>query len=163
MQPGSLTRPSTSAPWPAPRPSSTRLAREELQHPAVHFCGVLVRGPVTGGGNPVDVERADGGANLADQEIGGAERGVVPLAPQEPDPAGELGEIAQERAAAAHLAAVEARAADAVGLDVDGLFGDVGRIAEHVHEQVVAADLAEKPPLVPPPPLAPGSANPRPP
>src|SRR2546425_12929033 len=91
MQPGSLTRPSTSAPWPAPRPSSTRLAREELQHPAVHFCGVLVRGPVTGGGNPVDVERADGGANLADQEIGGGGSGGRPLPPQKRDPAGELG------------------------------------------------------------------------
>src|SRR2546425_8758577 len=111
MQPGSLTRPSTSAPWPAPRPSSTRLAREELQHPAVHFCGVLVRGPVTGGGNPVDVERADGGANLADQEIGGAGRGGGPLAPPEPDPAGGAGGDAPARAPPAPLSAARRRAA----------------------------------------------------
>src|SRR3989442_14167299 len=98
MQPGSLTRPSTSALWPAPRPSSTRLAREELQHPAVHFCGVLVRGPVTGGGNPVDVERADGGANLADQEIGGGGSGGGPPAPHQTEPAGGGGAGAPEPA-----------------------------------------------------------------
>src|SRR5881409_4449522 len=89
----------------------------------------------------MDVERADGRADLADQEIRGPERGVVALAPEHTDSAFELGEVAEQRAAAAHLAAVEARATDAVGLDVDGLFGDAGRVAEHVDQQVVAADL----------------------
>src|SRR5437879_10471281 len=97
----------------------------------------------------MDVERADGRADLADQEIRGPERGVVALAPEHTDSAFELGEVAEQRAAAAHLAAVEARATDAVGLDVDRLLGDAGRVAEHVHEQVVAADLAEEPLVVP--------------
>jgi hypothetical protein len=43
----------------------------------------------------MDVEGADGCADLADQEIGGPERRVVPLAPQHADPARQLGEVAQ--------------------------------------------------------------------
>ena len=74
---------------------------------------------------------------------------MVAHAPQKSDPAtgftpAELGEIAQQRAAAAHLAAVEAGAPDALGLDVHRLFGHARRIAEHVDEQVVTADLAEQ-------------------
>src|SRR5262245_55272955 len=113
--------------------------RKKLEHQPVHLVGVLVRGPVPGPGNPMHVERADRRADLADQQVGRTERGVVLLAPEQADAAVELREIAQQRAAAAHLAAVEARAADAVRLDVERLVGDAGRIAEHVDEQVVAA------------------------
>src|SRR5258708_556462 len=61
------------------------LARKKLQHQAIHLGRVLVRGPVAGLGNPVHVERADGLADLADQESGGAESGNA--APP-PPPAG---------------------------------------------------------------------------
>src|SRR4030095_13355866 len=91
-------------------------AREELQHQPVAPGGVLVRGPVPGAGNPMHVERADGLADLADQEGGGPELGIVPLAPEKSDPtagASELREVGQQCPAAAHLAAVEARSADA--------------------------------------------------
>src|SRR6516164_1554411 len=71
------------------------------------------------------------------------------MAPQRADPARELGEIAQERTAGADFAAVEARATHAVGLNVDRLFCDAGRVAQHVHEQVVATDLAEEALVVP--------------
>src|SRR5207244_8029451 len=120
-----------------------RLARKELQHQAIDLWRVLVRRPVAGAGNPVQVERADGGANLADQELGGPERRVVALAPEQPHPAGERGEVAQQRSPTAHLAAVEAGAADVLDLDVHGLLAHARGIAQHVDEQVVAADLAE--------------------
>src|SRR3989454_6290287 len=121
----------------------TALAREELQHQAVHLGRVLVGGPVPGPGDPVHVERADGLADLADQSTGGPKRGIVALAPEEPDSTAELSEVAEERPAGADLAAVEAGATNAAGLDVHGLLGDARRILEHVDEQVVAADLAE--------------------
>src|SRR6185369_8644934 len=119
-------------------------AREEVQHQAIDLGCVLVRGPVAGPGNPVQVEGADGLPDLADQEIRRAERRVVALAPQQPNATAEVGEIVQERAAAAHLAAVEAGAPHAVDLDVDRLLGEAGRVAEHVHQQVVTTDLAEE-------------------
>src|SRR5688572_30342822 len=97
----------------------------------------------------MQIERADGLADLADQQAGGAERGVVALAPQQPDSTGEVGEVGQEGAAAAYLAAVEAGTTDPLGLDVHRLLGDAGRVAEHVDEQVVAADLAEQALVVP--------------
>src|SRR5207248_9769891 len=68
---------------------------------------------------------------------------VVARAPQHPEATAQRGEITEERAAGAHLAAVEARVADALGLDVERLLGDAGRVAQHVDEQVVAADLAK--------------------
>src|SRR5207245_5930843 len=43
----------------------------------------------------------------------------------------------------AHLAAVEAGATDILDLDVHGLLAHARGIAQHVDEQVVAADLAE--------------------
>src|SRR2546425_3414276 len=79
--------------------------------------------------------------------MGGPKRGIVALAPQQPDPTAELSEVAEERPAGADLAAVEAGATNAAGLDVHGLLGDARRILEHVDEQVVAADLAEARPL----------------
>src|SRR3989442_3577346 len=76
--------------------------------------------------------------------MGGPKRGIVPLAPQQPDPTPESGEVAEERPAGADLAAVEAGSTNAAGLDVHGLLGDARRILEHVDEQVVAADVAEQ-------------------
>src|SRR5262245_25609551 len=140
-------------------PASLLSAREELQHQAVDFGGVLVRRPVAGAGNAVHVERADRLADLADQELSRSELGVVPLAPEEADPArgvAKLGEVAEERPAAAHLAAVEAGPADAVDLDVERLLADAPGIAEHVDEQVVPANLAEQPLVVPGFLVAPG-------
>src|SRR2546427_13067864 len=75
--------------------------------------------------------------------MGGPKRGIVALAPEEPDSTAELSEVAEERPAGADLAAVEAGATNAAGLDVHGLLGDARRVPEHVDEQVVAADLAE--------------------
>src|SRR5713101_2709092 len=123
---------------------SQPLAREELQQQAIDLGGVLVRGPVAGPGNPVHVERAHGLADLANQQICGPERGIVALTPEQPDPTAELREVAQERPAAAHLAAVEAGPADARGLDVHRVLGDAILLAKHVDEQVVAADLPEE-------------------
>src|SRR5215470_6028830 len=135
-------------------------AREELQHQAVDLGGVLVRGPVAGARNPVEVEAAvrverrllaarrglsrDRLPDLADQEVRGTERGIVALAPEEAEPAAERAEIAQQRAAAADLAAIEAAFSDAVDLDVERLLGDARRVAQHIDQQVVAADLAEE-------------------
>src|SRR6266498_5452573 len=122
----------------------SRSAREELQHEAIHFGGVLVGGPVAGPGNAVQVEGADGPADLADQEVGGSELRVVALAPEETYLAGELREVAEQGAAGAHLAAVEAGAPDAISLDVEGVLRDARGIAQHIDEQVVAADLPEE-------------------
>src|SRR5215475_2306537 len=118
--------------------------REKLEQQAVDLGRVLVRRPVAGLGDAVQVERAHGRADLADEERRGTERRVVPLTPQHAQLAPEVREIAEQRAAAADLAAVEARAADAVHLDIHRLLADAGRIAQHVHEQVVPADLAEE-------------------
>src|SRR6202011_2983755 len=85
---------------------------------------------------------------LADQQARGPERGGVALAPQQADlpaPTRDLGEIAQERPAAADLPAIEARSPPALHLDVEGLLAHARRIAQHVHQQVVVADLAEEP------------------
>src|SRR5438034_8124987 len=72
-------------------------AREELEHQAVHFRRVLVRAPVAGVRHAVDVQRpADGRANLADQKIGGAERGVVAGAPEHAELAAQRGDVAAE-------------------------------------------------------------------
>src|SRR5713226_917448 len=131
-------------------------AREELQHQPIDLGGVLVRGPMAGLRNPMHVERADGLADLADQQVGGPERGIVALTPEQPDPTGELSEVAQERPAAAHLAAVEAGSANTVGLDVHRVLADAIFLAEHVDEQVVTADLAEEPLIVPCLSVAPG-------
>src|SRR3989442_8138976 len=90
--------------------------------------------------------------------MGGPKRGIVPLAPQQPDPTPESGEVAEERPAGADLAAVEAGSTNAAGLDVHGLLGDARRILEHVDEQVVAADLAEQGLLVARLLVAPGRA-----
>src|SRR3989442_538190 len=130
--------------------------REDRQNQAFASWGVLVRRPVAGPWNPVPVEGSDGRADLADQEIRRPEGRVVALAPEQPEPTGEPGQVAQERPAAAHLAAVEARSTNTVGLEVYGLLGDAGRIAEHVDEQVVAADLAEELLVVPGLLVAPG-------
>src|SRR4029453_17788330 len=94
------------------------VAREELDQQTIDLGRVLVRRPVAGGGNPVQVEAAHGLADLADQKRRGAKDRVVSLAPQQADLALEMREIIQQRAAAAHLATVEARAADVVDLDV---------------------------------------------
>src|SRR5438094_8879307 len=91
----------------------------------------------------MDVERADGRADVADQEIRGPERGVVALAPEHTDSAFELGEVAEQRAAADHLADVEARATEAVGPDVDGLIGGAERGAEYVNQPVDEAYFGE--------------------
>src|SRR2546426_11365918 len=96
-------------------------AREKRQHQAIHLGRVLVRGPVAGLGNPVHVEYADGLADLADQELGGAEGGIVALAPEQADATPESREVAEERPAGADLAAVEAGATDTGGLDVHRL------------------------------------------
>src|SRR6266536_2632526 len=104
-----------------PRSSSKRSAREELQHQPVDLGRVLVRGPVAGARNPVEVEGADGLPDLADQEVRGTERRIVALAPEEPDPAAQHAEVAQQRAAAADFAAIEAALSDAVDLDVERL------------------------------------------
>src|SRR5439155_151231 len=150
-------RPSYATPWllpgttraPRPRQLPTshghqlekNLAREKLQHQAIHLGRVLVRGPVAGLGNPVHVEHADGAANLADQELGGAECGIVALAPEQADATAESREVAEERPAGADLAAVEAGATHTAGLDVHGLLGDARGGAQHVDEQVVAPVL----------------------
>src|SRR5919106_3001030 len=131
-------------------------ARKELQHQAIDLAGVLVRGPVAGPRDAAQVERADGSADLADQQVGGSERRIVALAPEQPNPTAELSEVAQERTAAAHLAAVEAGSSDARGLDVYRLLADARRVAEHVDEQVVTADLAEALLVVPGVPVAAG-------
>src|SRR5262245_5387186 len=138
-----------------PRPPAIILAREELQHQAIDLGRVLVGGPVAASGNAVHVERADGLADLADQEVRGPEGGIVALAPEEPDSTGEPGKVTQQRPARAHLAAVEASSTDAVRLDIDRLLGDAPRIAEHVDEQVVATDLPEQPLVVAGLPIAP--------
>src|SRR5215468_2921109 len=90
------------------------------------------------------IEGADGAADLLDQEVGGTEWEVVSFAPEHAHLATDAREITEKRAAAADFPAVEARMADAVRVDVDGLLGDAGGIAQHVDEQVVAADLAEE-------------------
>src|SRR4029450_411011 len=55
------------------------VAREELDQQAIDLGRVLVRRPVAGRGNPVQVEVAHRPANLADQERGGAtDRAVCP-------------------------------------------------------------------------------------
>ena len=99
---------------------------------------------MAGRGNPVQVEVAHGPADLADQEPSRAKGRVVSLAPEQADLALEMCEIVQQRAAAAHLTTVEARAADVVDLDVQRVLVDAGLIAEHVDEQVVATNLAEQ-------------------
>src|SRR5947209_8603830 len=86
---------------------------------------------------------AHGRADFADQQIGGAEVRIVSRTPEEAELARQRGEVAEERAARADLAAVEARVADALDLDVDGLLGDARGIAQHVDAEVVAADLAK--------------------
>src|SRR5947209_3897502 len=150
--------------------ASRSSSREELQHQAVDLGGVLVRGPVARSGNPVHVERANGRADLADEQVRGPKRGIVALTPEQPDPTGgsgchatfpEVGQVVQERSAAADLPAVEAGATDAGGLNVQRVLGDAGRIAEHVDEQVVAADLAEEPLVVAGLPVAPGRPVPK--
>src|SRR5256885_17150381 len=93
--------------------------------------------------------------------MGGPKRGIVALAPEEPDSTAELSEVAEERPAGADLAAVEAGATNAAGLDVHGLLGDARRILEHVDEQVVAADLAEARLVLTPLLVAPGRARAR--
>src|SRR5262245_54393702 len=118
---------------------------KELQHQAVDRGGALEGRPVAGPGNPVNVECATHRLpNLPEQEVGGPERGIVALAPQHPDPATELTQIVQERSPAAHLAAVESGVAYTVGLDVHRFLGGTRGIAEHVDQEVVAADLAEE-------------------
>src|SRR3989442_3997821 len=128
---------------PLDTPTGSWLAREELQHQAVHLGRVLVGGPVPGPGDPVHVERADGLADLADQQMGGPKRGIVALAPEEPDSTAELSEVAEERPAGADLAAVEAGATNAAGLDVHGLLRHPRRVPEQVYEQDVAAESPE--------------------
>src|SRR5262245_32236997 len=94
-------------------PSATQLptpqaCSKKLQHQAIDLGSVLEGRPVAGSRNPVDVERAAHClADLPDQQIGGPERGIVALAPEQPDPTAKLAQIAQERSPAAHLAAVE--------------------------------------------------------
>src|SRR5438445_9097197 len=134
--------PSISATWGAI--SGPPISLEKLQHQAIHLRRVLVGGPVAGVRNPVHVEYADGLADLADQELGGAEGRIVALAPEQADATPESREVAEERPAGADLAAVEAGATDTGGLDVHRLLGDARRVAQHVDEQVVAADLAEQ-------------------
>src|SRR6266581_3131486 len=119
-------------------------AREELEHQPVDLVGVLVGRPVAGRGNAMEIEMADHAADLSDEEIGGTKRRIVPHAPQQAHAAIEAREIVQEGPASADLPAVEARVAYAVRLDVHGLLGDAGGIAQHVDEEVVAADLPEK-------------------
>src|SRR4029077_1798595 len=85
--------------------------------------------------------------DLADQQLGRPERGVVVLAPQQADlpaPPRDLGQVAEQGAAGADLPAVEAGSAYALDLDVERLLGHAGLVAQHVHQQVVAADLAEE-------------------
>src|SRR5262249_31386705 len=128
-------------------------------HQTVDLGSVLVRRPVAGAGNAVHIERAYGFADLADQELSRPELGIVPLAPEKADPAraaAQLSEVAEERAAAAHLAAVAAGPADALDLDVERLLADASGIAEHVYEQVVPADLTEEPLVAPGFLVAPG-------
>src|SRR5512144_2076535 len=123
-------------------------AAEELQQQPVDLGGVLVGRPVAGLRDAMQVEAGDGGLDLADQQARGPERGVVALAPQQADPPSaprHLREIAEQRAAAADFSTIEARSSHAVHLDVDRLLGDARRIAQHVDQQVVAADLAEEP------------------
>src|SRR5262245_20658687 len=91
----------------------------------------------------MQVERAHRAPDLADQQARRAERGVVALTPQQPDPTGQPGQVAEQRPAPAHLAAVEAGAPDALRLDVDRLLGDARRVAQHVDEQIVTTDLPE--------------------
>src|SRR5690242_8619538 len=123
-------------------------AAEELQQQPVDLGRVLVRRPVAGPRDPVQIEGGHRGLDLADQHARGPERGVVALAPQQADPPAaprHLREIAEQRAAAADFSTIEARSSHAVHLDVDRLLGDARRIAQHVDQQVVAADLAEAP------------------
>src|SRR3984893_14111052 len=123
-------------------------AREELEHQPVALAGVLVGRPVAGPGDAMEIEVADHAADLSDEDIGGAKRGIVPHAPQQPHAGLEAREIVQEGPASADLSAVEARVAHAVRLDVHGLLGHAGGIAQHVDEKVVAADLPEEPLVV---------------
>src|SRR5438552_4917170 len=81
-------------------------AREEFQHQAVHVRRVLVGAPVAGARHAMDVQRpADSRADLADQQIGGAERGVVARAPEHAKLAAQRREVAEQRPARAPLAA----------------------------------------------------------
>src|SRR5437870_2039349 len=101
----------------------------------------------------MEIEVGHGGADLADQHIRWTKRRVVALAPEQSNPTAgrtpltlrhEVREIVEQRPAATDLATVEPRVPHAVRLDVDRLLGDARRIAEHVDQQVVAADLAEQ-------------------
>src|SRR5260370_16773183 len=92
-------------------------AREELQHQPVDLGRVLVRGPVAGARNPVEVEGADGLPDLADQEVRGTERGIVALAPEEADPAAERPQIAHQRPPPADFAPIEPPFSAPVDLD----------------------------------------------
>src|SRR6266542_6827833 len=138
----------------------SRSAREELQHEVIHLGGVLVGGPGAGPGNAVQVEGADGLADLPDEELGGSELRVVALAPEETDLARERGQVAEQGAPAAHLAAVEAGAPDTIGLDVQSVLRDARGVAQHIDEQVVAADLPEERLVVSRLPVAPGGPLP---
>src|SRR5581483_10988362 len=108
------SRCSARASWAAPsraRARAASIACEELQHQPVDLRRVLVRRPVSGGRDAMDVGRAaNGGADLVEQQIGGAKRRVVADAPQHADRARGLGQIAEQRTTGAHLAAVEPRA-----------------------------------------------------
>src|ERR1700687_1442486 len=123
-------------------------AAEELQQQPVDLGGVLVRRPVAGLGDPVHVQIRDRGLDLADQQLRGPERRVVVLAPPQADlpaPASDLGQVAEQGTAGADLATVEAGSPHALHLDIERLLGHARLFAQHVHQQVVAADLAEEP------------------
>ena len=82
--------------------------------------------------------------DLADQQVCRPERGIIAFTPEQTDSTGELREVRKEGPTPANLAAVETGPTHAVGLDVHRFLGEVRGIAQHVHEQVVAGDLAEK-------------------
>src|SRR5713226_3567896 len=73
---------------------------------------------------------------------------MVPHAPQHAKAALQAREIVEERSAPADLSAIEAGVTDGVRLDVDGVVGDARRVAQHVDEEVVAANLPEEPLIV---------------
>src|SRR5690242_14626401 len=90
------------------------------------------------------VDAGRGLADLADQQARRTKRRIVTLAPEQPQPAAQRREIAEQGAAGADLAAVEARAMHAPRLNIHGLVVDARGIAQHVDEQIVAANLAEE-------------------
>ncbi len=69
---------------------------------------------------------------------------IVLLPPQYTEFAGHFGKVGGQGAPTAHFAAVEPRVAHAIRLDVNGFLCGTLRVAQHIHKQIVPADVPEQ-------------------